>query len=301
MACVPNRRNANGSPFDNIQQMPRSSLKCGRNAASSLPGVCATFPVIASLLGCTVALDLDTFSFQAYAGGAGGAASAASNPTWHDVGPLGSRDLRERIGPPRGPDSSGESVGVEELADASAISGSFGGAGGSEVSAPKDAGYDEPPANDVDACAPLALYRDNDGDELGDVSTSRMGCPSRGWVTEPGDCRDDLADVHPRQEVYSSLPYPDVTRLGGVSFDYDCSGGEEPDIGNLTLAPVPTCGGLLTCEGAGYLPAEPIRTGEGIDPRCGSNVLRSCQLQSVLGACFAVDDVIADSDRFRCK
>lgn len=278
----------------------RSSLARAGGADSARRGLSVGSALVASSMGCTVAVDLDQFSFQADTAGAGGAESAAQYDADTSNG-ANPGDLRGRGGAPsRGSVDTGPSgsVGEQGLTDASTTSGGVGGPTGSEGSGSKDAGQHGPPVSDVDACAPVTLYRDADGDELGDVSYTGLGCPSEGWVTEPGDCRDDLAEVHPGQQAYFSVPYPVPN---GVSFDYDCTNREDPDIENTTLAPVPTCAGQLglRCEGAGYLPREPIRSGEGVDPRCGSNIRRSCESSAL--TCFAVDVSLDDSLRFRCK
>jgi hypothetical protein len=143
---------------------------------------------------------------------------------------------------------------------------------------------------DVACSEPIAFYRDEDGDGFGgnQIVTS-CASPGDPWTTLGGDCRDDLQSVKPfrtgwpNPPQYSGTGYADSTKPQGLSFDYDCTGAETPDPSNAYGA-VPNCGGLLNCDGAGYLPLDPARTGPGIDPRCGSTTLQRCN-GKLLGAC----------------
>lgn len=128
---------------------------------------------------------------------------------------------------------------------------------------------------------PVDLYRDEDEDGFGVGSQHVYGCAAADkWALVAGDCRDDLKDVHPEQLQFFSVGYPDSTRpqAGNVSFDYDCSTQEEPATG---VVAAPNCNELLTCEGAGYAPVNPARTGPGVNGICGSTELVSCQANAV--------------------
>jgi hypothetical protein len=152
-------------------------------------------------------------------------------------------------------------------------------------------------------CVQTTVYFDGDGDGVGDSSESQTACPSIEWVVVGGDCRDDQPLVFPGQTQHFSVGYPSPVSGGaGVSFDYDCVDGEQPDPGNSTNTDVPPCTTLLglDCTGAGFQPATPSRSGTGIEPRCGSNVRTNCFQPAAL-SCAAQNSTLADSERFRCK
>jgi hypothetical protein len=171
-----------------------------------------------------------------------------------------------------------------------------GGAGaGGTGGAPVDAGD----ADASDGCVAVTLYRDGDRDGVGDVAQSRVGCPEPGWVTQPGDCRDDLEDVFLGQTLFFSQPYQDVA---GASFDYDCNNLEEPDPSTSPLTTPPECetlGAAVSCVGSGYLPTSPLRSGTGVEARCGSNLRRDCISVSLLD-CGSQDVLLDPSIAFRC-
>ena len=197
-------------------------------------------------------------------------------------------------------DGGGAGGGGSGGTDGSAAAGTAGAAGSSDGpggtgGADPDAGdrfhYDAGPGldaldasvlPDASACdAPVQLFRDEDEDGFGITAQAVRGCPPLPkWALQGGDCRDDLADVHPSQLDFFSTGYPDPTRqtAGNVSFDYDCNVTEEPA---PDVAPDPSCSGLLTCEGSGYLAGSPARTGAGVNAICGSTQLVICQSMSV--------------------
>jgi len=188
-----------------------------------------------------------------------------------------------------------------------------GGAGGTELAASARDGGAPPDAAQaavggattsdagMAACTPQLLYPDADGDGVGSTSGAELRCAVPDWVGTPGDCRDDLSDVFLGQSRYFSVSYPEPTHTDGISFDFDCDGTEVPDPTNLTLAPVPNCAGLsVTCNERGYLPVASGRNGPGIEPRCGSNLLRQCVPSQLLG-CVAEDLILAEDARFRCR
>jgi hypothetical protein len=178
--------------------------------------------------------------------------------------------------------------------------GAAGGTAGASGSGgrPGDAGALGDAGPLADAGCGVVLYRDGDSDGVGDIANSRVGCPAPGWVTQPGDCRDDLPEVFLGQLLFFAEPYSDVA---GASFDYDCSNVEEPDPSNSPLTAPPDCAGLsVTCAGSGYLPASPLRSGVGIEPRCGSNLRRDCVTVPPLG-CGSQDSPLDPSLTFRCR
>jgi hypothetical protein len=153
------------------------------------------------------------------------------------------------------------------------------------------------------------FYRDRDGDGFGVTAEHIAAClapvPDDGgaWVTEPGDCRDDLPAVKPLKAGspdppgYSGVGYADPVRPQGISFDFDCNGIETADPANMFSGP-PTCPALATgCAGTGYLPASPARTGAGVNGLCGSTMLKMCVVQG-LGC---TEQYIQMATPFRCR
>lgn len=176
------------------------------------------------------------------------------------------------------------------------VAGAGAGAGGASPN-DLDAGL-EPDANG--GCVATTVYRDDDGDLVGDTSDPRIACPGPGWVTTGGDCRDDIAEVFRGQTAYFAFPYIDQPSANGVSFDYDCDGLESPQ---FTEPPPPDCTTILlglSCMGSGHLPADPPRSGGGSEPRCGSNLRRVCTTAGLL-TCNNDDTPAADDLRFRCR
>jgi hypothetical protein len=224
---------------------------------------------------------------SANAGGAGGA-----------LGTGGDRGLPSE-GLQGGAAGAGNTAG--ELGGASGLSNDAGAVGDAAIGGEAGAGAGAGDGSDA-SCQKQTLYQDRDGDGEGQTSQAEQLCPQPGWVSQPGDCRDDQPLVFMGQEQYFAAPYPDPLRPQGVSFDFDCDGVETPDPSNQTLDAAPTCGGLglLVCTGSGFLPATPARSGSGIEPRCGSNLLRSCVVVNGI-SCAAQDVAVADDVRFRCR
>jgi hypothetical protein len=156
-------------------------------------------------------------------------------------------------------------------------------------------GADAAPDQTIDApsdttCdAPIDFYRDRDKDGFGSTSEHVLACvppadDAGAWVTQPGDCRDDLPNVKPFKTgspdapSYSGTGYSDPVRPRGTSFDYDCNGVETGDPTNTYQAGPPTCPALSggNCNGSGYLAAVPARNGTGVNPFCGSTTIRIC-------------------------
>ena len=139
--------------------------------------------------------------------------------------------------------------------------------------------------------APMVFYRDRDGDQFGVTSESVTACSAPRtdddvdvWVTQPGDCRDDLPNVKPFKAgspdppKYSGSGYSDPVRPLGISFDFDCNGVETDDPSNMYPPGPPTCPLLAAtgCTGSGYALAVPARNGPGINGYCGSTTLTIC-------------------------
>ena len=170
-----------------------------------------------------------------------------------------------------------------------------------------DVAFDAP--SDVACEAPIDFYRDRDKDGFGSTSEHVLACvpPSDdagAWVTQPGDCRDDLSNVKPFKAgspdppSYSGTGYSDPVRPRGISFDYDCNGVETGDPTNTYQAGPPTCPALSggNCNGAGYLPAVPARSGTGVNAFCGSTTIRIC---TAMGLNCNPQDIVTSA--FRCR
>jgi hypothetical protein len=155
-------------------------------------------------------------------------------------------------------------------------------------------GYTEP------CTTPVPWYEDADGDGYGRTDTEVVACPKPeggAWARAPGDCYDGDARVHPGQSAYFGTPFS--AGSGIVSFDYDCSGFEEP---NPAHARFTGCGALslALCEATkGY--ASGPRIGPGLDPYCGSTTVVECRsvLLQIL-VCEFYASAIAD-EPYRCR
>jgi hypothetical protein len=104
--------------------------------------------------------------------------------------------------------------------------------------------------------------------------------------------------VHPGQLAFFAEGYPRPGQPGEVSFDYDCVRGEEADpsnrqvAGDCSSAMAPTNCGTLS----GLLPTE--RSGANVNPMCGSQTFRACNMMGQL--CIPQDQDIANY-QFRCR
>jgi hypothetical protein len=128
-------------------------------------------------------------------------------------------------------------------------------------------------APDVGCVDPIRYYSDADRDGFGRDDVTQWSCsaPAAAWATLGGDCNDANERVFPGQSAYFGAPY---SVSGGVSFDFDCNGSEDPD--STQEGPSPNCAGLslLGCSGSGF--ATTGRAGAGVDPSCGSASLVTC-------------------------
>jgi hypothetical protein len=230
---------------------------------------------------------LDPIEVDAANDGAGGQADGRSLDDWSGVA---------------GTDGSGGgSAGA--VGSSAAAAGSSGAGAVAGTPNDRDAGRAALPDS---GCISTTAYYDADGDGFGHDEQHTMACPSLQWVAVSGDCRDDLPLVNPGQQDYFGVGYLSSSSPGGISFDYDCVNGEQPDPENDTndLPPAPAdCATLLgpDCTGGGFEPVEPLREGAGIEPRCGSIVRTRCVLGTLLGNCNAVEEPVDGSVAFRCK
>ena len=121
--------------------------------------------------------------------------------------------------------------------------------------------------------APTEYFADDDRDGFGLSNTVRRACtrPLGAWATKAGDCDDSSAQVFPGQTEYFPSAY---STFGKDSFDYDCSGTEEPE--DTTPGIAPNCAALpvLGCTGSGFAPTG--RRESGSNPICGSAELVHC-------------------------
>ncbi|HEX3597273.1 MAG TPA: hypothetical protein VHU80_19325 [Polyangiaceae bacterium] len=161
-----------------------------------------------------------------------------------------------------------------------ASDGAVGAGGGLDA----EVGEADAASNDAGppTCATRSVwYADGDGDGHGSAATAVVGCskPSAtGWSTTSDDCDDADARVHPGQTVYFGVPYATAS---GDSYDFDCSGVEEPDP-SAPLAPASCAlvGVGDTCGGSGYLATK--RTGAGKSPLCGSAQKSTCEAMTLV-------------------
>lgn len=151
--------------------------------------------------------------------------------------------------------------------------------GALDAAAESDAADTGPADVAGDGCAPVAWYLDGDADGVGGT-TSVQACtaPTPAWVAVGGDCDDTNPDVHPGQTTFFAASYV-PTGKSDPSFDYDCD-GQETESG---ASPKGGCSVVsLACVGAGYLVAQPVRSGVGVDPYCGSTLAITCAFQSLV-------------------
>lgn len=177
-------------------------------------------------------------------------------------------------------------------------SGGQGGSGGASGNATiDDAGTDPDSTTSVDGSIdasaecrePTRYYRDRDGDGFGaGDARSFCGAPPDGWVVDAGDCNDSDARVFPGQTRFFGESY---TKDSVQSFDYDCSGTEEPAPNAAGAAPNCPALGLVVCLGTGY--GRTGRSGPGVDPTCGSTAMITC---TGLLACAATTTVVAPKE-----
>jgi hypothetical protein len=155
-------------------------------------------------------------------------------------------------------------------------------------------------AGDPTPCTTV-FYRDKDRDGFGNPNAQQTACsaPGSDWVTKAGDCNDDSEQVFTGQSKFFAQPY---SRSGGSgsSFDYDCSGSEEQGSVFTKASTCTVVGNGTGCAGAGYLPAQPLRTGPGVDPYCGSTRYQTCRLDFTGQNVACVATVRTDAEPLGC-
>ena len=171
-------------------------------------------------------------------------------------------------------DASGD-AGLDAAADATLPASDASDTGAADAEAAADADADaQPPASDCDA-GNVTWYPDDDEDGYGRSNESVSACPQPGrkWSRKGGDCRDSDANVHPSQLTYFGAPYS--LGNGKDSFDYDCSGGEDGDLGQAAFDG--NCGllNVAVCTSDGGYVERTDRTGN-VNTWCGSVKLELC-------------------------
>jgi hypothetical protein len=170
-----------------------------------------------------------------------------------------------------------------------------------------DAGYAEDAASPLEdagseiedagppPCTPKTWYADTDDDGYGNPAQKKSSCsqPKGKWVAHAGDCADNNVDVHPGQTTYFGTAY--TAPSGKASFDYDCSGQEEPWAGQATAPDA--CQPTNFCKGAGY--EKTARSGTGVYAYCGSLSIMTCSVGLSLNLCTSTHKQTPDP--FVCR
>jgi hypothetical protein len=129
------------------------------------------------------------------------------------------------------------------------------------------------------------FYRDADGDGVGDTNMTVISCDAAGagpgFVALAGDCHDGNPNVRPGQTAHFGVPY--VAVGGGLSYDYDCNGIENEQVGVQHFT---ACS--PACMEMGYEAAMSGRTGAGINDFCGSTTVRRCEIFGGLSRPLAI-------------
>lgn len=144
---------------------------------------------------------------------------------------------------------------------------------------------------------PTTWYPDEDHDNYGAPDGAVTACdpPASGtWVMDAGDCFDQSNLVYPGAADYHEDGYP--TGNGSVSFDYDCSGQEDPALNQAGLAP--DCTLLTACSGSGFVATG--RTGSGVNSLCGSHTFSKCAANALL-QCAAVLSTLPAGQGYLCR
>src|SRR6185503_5455997 len=125
--------------------------------------------------------------------------------------------------------SAGSSAGSD--AEAAPEAGVAAGDAGTAREVGEETGMLGDGGTQLDGCAtPLRYFVDDDNDGVGRNDSTRLSCehPPGAWAIRGGDCDDANPEVFPGQTQYFARAY---TRGSTESFDYDCSGSEDPDPG----------------------------------------------------------------------
>ncbi|HEY6556800.1 MAG TPA: hypothetical protein VI072_05990 [Polyangiaceae bacterium] len=231
------------------------------------------------LIGVYPACSDAEFTVSAQDGSAGGGRGGSGGSNGGSSG----RDASESDGDTDASAGRGGSAGTGSGGSAGTLPEAGPDTGDARADTSADAPFDAPTDTRPTCDAPLEYFLDADHDTYGDDSTMLRACdpPSGDWVLRGGDCRDDLPKVNPDQDDYMPEGY-ETTQ--GVSFDYDCSGLEEPDPESFGAAPA-SCPLLPPCNTQqyppGYVPGP--RSGLGVNALCGSQLLRGCVANGALG------------------
>jgi hypothetical protein len=140
------------------------------------------------------------------------------------------------------------------------------------------------------------FYLDADDDGWGGDTLACSPGPTGTWVTETGDCDDQNPTVYPNQQNYFAAPY-NPSSGGEASFDYNCDGEEEMQGAERTSTGTCTPAAVgNSCDGTGYLPADPARVGTDLNSYCGSTRYLTCTRPQ--GVCT---DTESTADAVACR
>ena len=164
-------------------------------------------------------------------------------------------------------------VDAQSASDGASFEASLPDAHGQDGTLADAAASNDAPPPDTGCASPTRYYVDGDRDGFGRDDSALWACarPSGSWATRGADCNDADNRVFPGQTAFFASAF---TYAAGDSFDYDCSGGEQPD--PAQQGPAPNCADLPVsdCTGAGF--ASTGRAGATADPTCGSTRLVEC-------------------------
>jgi hypothetical protein len=149
------------------------------------------------------------------------------------------------------------------------------------IDAPAEAGDDA--SADSPACdAKVSCWTDKDGDGYAVAGPALVACscPPGTASRDPAvviDCNDENPAVHPGALVFHDSPYcVPGTGCATQSFDYDCSGAEEPLHGSTFAG----CGAKSAgCPGTGWTGGVPACGSNGTYVTCKASLL-TCDMSS---------------------
>ncbi len=228
------------------------------------------------------------------AAGAGGVTLGGDGGRAGEDGNAGSANANAgRPGLGNSGSATGGALGVGDAGAAGQTGGTSGAGGGTGGSGVGDAGE-----GGAAGCAAVAWFPDGDGDGYGRSSGEVMACdpPTSGkWVRRGGDCDDDNSAVSPKEMDFEPSGYTSAS--SSTSFDYNCSGMEDPDPSQLGAAPDCASMLVLSCAGSGFVAT--ARSGAGVNSLCGSTTIATCTKASL--SCTAVVSMVAAGDGLRCR
>ena len=201
----------------------------------------------ASAVGCALELDADGEGKAC-----GGSGQCAAGYSCNDQG----RCVRSSSADRSAAGASGAAGEPDAAATPGGGAGTATGDGGTDSGAGGQAGAFEDSGATEDGCAsPVRYFADDDKDGVGRGDTTRWACtpPAGAWATRGNDCDDSNPAVFPGQTRYFEAGF---ARGSNESFDYDCSGSEDPDPALPGRAPDCTALGVTNYNGSGSPPRD---------------------------------------------